>query len=442
MTNTREDAKLFYILFMNLIKQIWSSTALQKKIIYTLLALFAYRVFAQISVPGVDITGVRELFDDQSGNALAIYSMLTGGSLEKFSVVMMGLAPYINASIIMQLAGVVIPKLEALKKEGQAGQRKIGAYTRWLTVIFSMAMSYGMIYAIAEKIDGFSSAFVDVFPLMVIVSAGTLLLMWIGELITEKGIGNGISLIIFASLVSNIPSVLGSIAGSVQDLATDSGKLIPFIMFLALTLILIVGTVLATEGHRKIPVNYGSGGSAMASSLPIRVLQAGMIPIIFALSLITFPSVVLQMMTAGGEPGEVAKFILANFNPATGGPIFFVTYFFLILFFSYFYVSITFKPADVAENIQKRGGFVPGYRPGRETAEHLGDVSFRLNFWGGSFLAIVAILPMLFTVFSDSLTSQDLIISGSGIIIIVGVVLDLIRRINAQLVMQDYDKLK
>jgi len=425
---------------MNLIKQIWSSTTLQKKIIYTIGLLFIYRVFAQISVPGVDVEQVRSFFGGEEGGALNIYSMLTGGAMQNFSVVMMGLAPYINASIIMQLAGVVVPQLEALKKEGQSGQRKISSYTRWLTVFFAMAQSYGMIYYISRNIPNFSSAFADIFPLMMVVTAGTLLLMWIGELITEKGLGNGISLIIFASLVSKIPSVLGNILGNVEDLASDSGKLVPFIMFLAVTLLLIVGAILATEGHRKIPVNYGSGGNAMASSLPIRVLQAGMIPIIFALSLITFPSVVVKMM-GGDNLGIVAQFLVENLNPANGGIIFFVTYFVLIVFFSYFYVSITFKPEEVAENIQKRGGFIPGYRPGSETIKHLGEVSFRLNLWGGSFLAIVAIIPMLFTLFSD-LSSTDLIISGSGIIIIVGVVLDLIRRINTQLVMQDYDKLK
>jgi len=426
---------------MNLLKQIWGSKSLQTKILYTIGLLFIYRVFAQISVPGVDVEQVRSFFTGAEGGALNIYSMLTGGAMESFSIVMMGLAPYINASIIMQLAGVVVPKLEALKKEGQSGQRKISTYTRWLTVFFAMAQSYGMIYYISRNIPDFSTEFSDIFPLMMIVTAGTLLLMWIGELITEKGLGNGISLIIFASLVSSIPSVLGNVVGSVSDLASDSGKLVPFIMFLALTLVLIIGTILATEGHRKIPVNYGSGGSAMASSLPIRVLQAGMIPIIFALSLITFPSVIAQMMGGGEELGMIGSFLVENLNPANGGAIFFATYFALIVFFSYFYVSITFKPEEVAENIQKRGGFIPGYRPGSETVKHLGEVSFRLNLWGGSFLALVAILPMVFTLFSD-LSSTDLIISGSGIIIIVGVVLDLIRRINAQLVMHNYDELK
>ncbi len=426
---------------MNFIKQIWQSETLQKKILYTLIALFIYRVFAQISVPGVDVAQVRNFFSGDSAGALNIYSMLTGGAMENFSIVMMGLAPYINASIIMQLAGVVVPKFEALQKEGQAGQRKIAQYTRWLTVVFAFAQSYGMIYFISRNIPNFSSAFTDILPLMITVTAGSLFLMWIGELISEKGLGNGISLIIFSSLVSNIPSVISNIIGSVENLSGNTGKLIPFILFLVMTFVLIVLAILATEGHRKIPVNYGTGGNAMASSLPIRVLQAGMIPIIFALSLITFPSVVVQMI-GGQDLGTISNFFVTHLNPSNGGVIFFIIYFFLIVFFSYFYVSITFKADQVAENIQKRGGFIPGYRPGRETIEHLSEVSTRLNLWGGSFLALVAILPMLFTTFSDTLTSQDLIISGSGIIIIVGVVLDLIRRINSQLAMQDYDKLK
>ena len=396
---------------MNLLTQIWQSSTLRNKIIFTLVALFVYRVFAQISIPGVDVGEVRSFFEGEKGEgAIAIYSMLTGGSMEKFSIVLMGLAPYINASIIMQLAAVVVPKLEALQKEGQAGQRKIASYTRWLTVLFSLAMSYGMIAYIGQDIESFRTmTMMEMFPLMVIATAGTLFLMWLGEIISEKGLGNGISLLIMASLVANIPTVLGNIFGSVESLAGDSGKLIPAILFFALTFALILATVLATEGHRKIPVNYGTGGNSMSSSLPIRVLQAGMIPIIFALSLITFPSVMIGFVE---EPGEILKFISANFNPATGGFLFYLTYFILIVFFSYFYVSITFKPDQVAENIQKRGGFIPGYRPGSETIDHLSQVSFRLNLWGGTFLALVAIVPMIFTVFSDSMTQQDLIISG------------------------------
>jgi preprotein translocase subunit SecY len=421
---------------MNLLKQIWMSSSLQKKILFTIAALFIYRVFAQISIPGVDVQQVRDYFSELGG-AISIYFMLTGGSMEKFSIVLMGLGPYINASIIMQLATVVIPKLEMLQKEGQAGQRKISQYTRWLTVIFSLAMSYGMIAAVLPPMP-----IMDMIPLMVIATAGTLFLMWLGEVISERGLGNGISLLIMASLVANIPSVIANILQSVGSLSGNTGKLIPAILFFIVAFILIVLTILATEGQRKIPVNYGTGGNAMASSLPIRVLQAGMIPIIFALSLITFPSVLVQIWGQGNDLGPVAQFFVDNFDPENGTVVFFITYFFLIVFFSYFYVSITFKADQIAENIQKKGGFVPGYRPGSETVNHISEVSFRLLLWGGSFLAFVAIVPMLFTVFSDTLTSKDLIISGSGIVIIVGVVLDLIRRINDQLSNQNYDELK
>ena len=426
---------------MNLLQQIWQSSTLRNKVLFTIGILVIYRILAQISVPGVDIDSVRGFFSGQDSGIFGIYSMLTGGAMEKFSILMMGLAPYINASIIMQLMTVVIPKFEALQQEGEAGQKKINLYTRLLTVIFAFGQSYGVLYYISRNITEIDiTNFSQILPLMLTITAGSLLLVWLGEQITEKGLGNGISLIIFASIVSNIPSIISNIVGSVDSLTGNTGKLIPFALFIGLTFVLIVATILATEGQRKIPVNYGTGGQSMASSLPIRVLQAGMIPIIFALSIVTFPSVIVQMI--GTDTNAFTQFISDHLNPNSGTAVFFTIYAGLIMFFSYFYVSIVFKTEQIAENIQKRGGFIPGYRPGRETAEHLSTVSLRLNLWGGLFLAAVAIIPMLFTVFSDTLTAQDLIVSGSGIIIIVGVVLDLIRRINDHLAMQDYDKLK
>lgn len=426
---------------MNILHQIWGSSSLRKKVLFTIGILFIYRILSQISVPGVDIESVRAFFSEDINGVFSIYSMLTGGSMEKFSILMMGLAPYINASIIMQLMTVVVPKFEALQQEGEVGQKKINLYTRFLTVLFAIGQSYGVLYYISQNLSDIRmDDFSQIFILMLTITAGTLILVWLGEQITERGLGNGISLIIFASIVANIPPIFTGILGSVESVTGDTGKLIPFIIFLALTLFLIVATILATEGQRKIPVNYGIGGQSMASSLPIRVLQAGMIPIIFALSLVTFPSVIVQMI--GADPNIFTNFITANLNPNAGTWEFFLIYTFLIVFFSYFYVSIVFKTDKIAENIQKRGGFVPGYRPGRETSEHLSTVSVRLNFWGGFFLAFVAIIPMIFTLFSETLTPQDLIVSGSGIIIIVGVVLDLVRKINDHLSMQNYDKLK
>lgn len=424
---------------MNFFMQMWRSNTLRKKILLTIGILVIYRILAQIAVPGVDTEAVRQFFAGESSGPFGIYSMLTGGAMEKFSILMMGLAPYINASIIMQLMSVVVPKFERMQKEGEVGQKKLNLYTRWLTVFFAFGQSYGVLYYIGSNITGIDLTNVaQVLPLMLTITAGTLLLLWLGEQITEKGIGNGVSLIIFASIVSSIPSIISGVVGSVESLTGNSGKLIPFLFFIVVVIALIVATILATEGQRKIPVHYGMGGKSMASSLPIRVLQAGMIPIIFALSLLTFPAIVVQMM---GATGLVADFITQHLSSSANSPVFYLAYIFLIIFFSYFYVSIVFKTDDIAENIQKRGGFIPGYRPGRETSEHLSEVSFRLNLWGGLFLAAVAVIPMLFTLFSSSLTQQDLIISGSGIIIVVGVVLDMIRKINEHLSMQDYEKL-
>ncbi|MEI7510968.1 MAG: preprotein translocase subunit SecY [Candidatus Peregrinibacteria bacterium] len=429
---------------MNFLLQIWNSKDLRQKIIFTIAVLVLYRLLAQITVPGIDPAKLREFFGGGSSGALGIYAMITGGAIQNFSIVLMGLAPYINASIIVQLMTVVIPKLETLSKEGDAGRKTINKYTRWLALPFAILQSYGMI-TIISNIPGAGQVIhpnipAEIIPAMIIVSTGTLLLMWMGEMITEKGIGNGISLLIFASIVSNIPTVVGRIFSEGGVDITQNTKIASFIGFLILTAVLLFSTILMTEGHRKIPITYGSSGkSGVGSAIPIRALQSGMIPIIFALSIITFPAVITQVYPHANN--VVTSFIKAYLSSSNPSFVYFLLYFFLIIFFSFFYVSVVFKPDQIAENIQKRGGFVPGYRPGRETAEHIGSVSARLNLWGGAFLGIVAILPTVFTLFTE-LTTQDLIISGSGIIIIVGVVLDFVRRVNAQLIMHDYEKLK
>ena len=429
---------------MKFLLQIWSSKDLRKKILFTIFILVLYRVLGQVTVPGVDPTALREYFSSGGDTgAIGIFSLITGGSLVNFSIILMGLAPYINASIVMQLMTVVLPKLEALSKESEAGRKKISQYTRWLTVPFAFLQSYGMIVLISnlpgvgQFIDTRNPA--EFLPAMITITAGTLLLMWLGELINAKGIGNGISLLIFAGIVSEIPGIVQNIFASGDEFSSGT-KVFSFLVFLAIAFVLLLGTILTTEGQRKIPITYGTRGKVgVGSSLPIRVLQAGMIPIIFALSLTTFPAVLAQMFP--NAKNSFVDFINLYLNSSNPGILYFALYFCLILFFTFFYVSIVFKPEQIAENIQKRGGFVPGYRPGRETAEYLEKVSSRLNLWGGVFLGVVAIIPMVFTLFSD-LTTTDLIISGSGIIIIVGVVLDLLRRVNAQLVMHDYEKLK
>ena len=433
---------------MNYFKRIFQAPDLRKKILFTIFCLVVFRIAAHITVPGVNVSALQGLFEQNE--LLGVFSILTGGSLENFSIVLMGLTPYINASIIIQLMTVVIPRLEELSKEGEQGRNKINSYTRWLTFPLAFLQSYGMILLLnrsasaggMELIPGVENLNV-ILPIMLTISAGTIFLMWLGEMMTEKGIGNGISMLIFASIVSGIPPVLGQTLGIAQF---DKSKLIPFIILLAITVALTILVVLVTEGARQIPVNYGSraGSRGSQSALPIRINQAGMIPIIFAVSLVTFPTIIAQFLQSSANPTvkAVSDFILANLNGASPGFLYIILYLFLIISFTFFYVSITFDPKKVAENIQKRGGFVPGIRPGRETAEFLAGVSNRLNLWGGLFLGFVAVLPILLTKFfsTQSFGSVPLLISGAGLIIVVGVILELIRQINAQLIMHDYDK--
>lgn len=425
--------------------QIWRSAALRRKILFTLFILFVFRFAAHISVPGVNVSVLSQIF--QQNSLLGVFSALTGGSMESFSIVLMGLAPYINASIIMQLMTVVIPKLETLSKEGMEGRRQINKYTRLLTIPLAFLQSYGMILLLNRSAQGQlipgATDFISLLPIMTVVAAGTIFMMWLGELITENGIGNGISLIIFAGIIAGMPTVFGRMLGTFQ--AGDSTKLIHFLLFVVLTLLMLVFVVLITEGQRNIPITYATratGGKGEKSVLPIRVNQAGMIPIIFAVSMVTFPSVIAQFFSASNSSllQGIADFIGKYLNSSNPSYFYIVLYFLLIIAFSYFYVSVTFNPDNIAENIQKRGGFIPGVRPGRQTADFLGKTSSYLNLFGGTFIALVAVVPIIFTKYT-TLTAGDLIISGSGLIIMVGVILDLIRQIDAQLVMHDYDKL-
>lgn len=425
--------------------QIWQSPILRKKILFTLFILLIFRIAAHISVPGVNVAVLQSIF--QQNTLLGVFSALTGGSMESFSIVLMGLAPYINASIIMQLMTVVIPKLENLSKEGMEGRRQINKYTRWLTIPLAILQSYGMIVLLNQSTQGQLIPNISdptvILPIMLIITTGTLLVMWLGELITESGIGNGISLIIFSGIIAGMPTIFGRMLGTFQ--AGDNTKMMHFILFVILILIMLVFVVIITEGQRNIPITYATratGGKGEKSILPIRVNQAGMIPIIFAISMVTFPSVVAQFFGVSSSETlqSIADFINTYLNSTNPSYLYIVTYFLLIVAFSYFYVSVTFNPENVAENIQKRGGFIPGIRPGKQTAEYLAKTSNHLNLFGGSFVALVAVVPIIFTKYT-TLSSGDLIISGAGLIIMVGVILDLVRQIDAQLVMHDYDKL-
>jgi len=429
------------------LKQIWNSKDLRKKILFTIFIIIIYRVTTQISIPNANLGAIRAIFE--TNQFLGALSVLTGGSAENFSIVLMGLSPYINASIIIQLLTVVIPHLEALSKEGEAGKRKINSYTRWLTLPLAFLQSYGMIVLLNSQatggvpiIEGGIDDPSTILPIMITITAGTIFLMWLGDLISEKGIGNGISMLIFASIIAGVPTVFGQ---SLFLSLEDPEKTLPFTIILLMTVFITVFIVIITEAQRKIPITYagrGARGKSDQAALPLRINQAGMIPIIFAVSMVSFPQVIGNLMTAANS--EWVRNLgtwLSNTLQVNSTP-YLIAYFLLVFAFTYFYVSITFNPEQVAENIQKRGGYVPGLRPGKQTSEYIAKVSNRLTFFGGLFLALVAITPLLIQQAFTGLDfgSMPLLISGAGMIIIVGVVLELMRQVNADLVLHDYSK--
>lgn len=419
--------------------QIWHTKDLRKRILVTLGLLLAYRVLAHTPIPGTDPIALNQFLNSSnSGGLLGVFAALTGGGINNFSVALLGLSPYINASIIMQLCSVIFPKLEALSKEGQAGQQIMNRYTRWLSFPLCFLQSYGFLVLIGRGgINLVDLTFPNVILPMLFVTAGSVFLMWLGEMITEKGIGNGISLIIFTGIVAEIPTQI-----SAMYLAGTTGNQGAFILFAILSLAMLIAVVLFTDAHRLIPITYANQGAGrgVQGGLPIRLNQAGMVPIIFAISLVTLPAILAQFFQTAPRLQGMVSFINTYFNAQNPSYPYIIAYFLLVLVFTYFYVSVTFKPVELAESIQKRGGFVPGMRPGKQTADLLTKTSNNLNLWGGTFLGIVAVLPILFTKFSN-LDAQNLIVSGSGLIIMVGVVMELIRQVNAQMLAHDYDKL-
>jgi preprotein translocase subunit SecY len=420
------------------LRQLWRSEDLRKRILVTTFLLILYRVASHIPVPGADPFALKQYLDSSgAGGALGVFAALTGGGLDNFSVVMLGLSPYINASIIVQLCTVIFPKLEALSKEGAQGQQELNRYTRWLALPLGFLQSYGFLVLLGRGgVNIVDTTWPAILWPMLFVTTGSIFLMWLGEIITEKGIGNGVSMLIFVGIVAHIPSRFGGIL-----LAGDS-KVGAFYLFVIVSIALLVAVVLFTDAHRQIPITYANQGAGrgVQGNIPIRLNQAGMIPIIFAVSLITFPAIIAQFLQTAPRFQPVVSFITTYLNSQSPSMFYLVGYFLLVIGFTYFYVSVTFKPQEVAESIQKRGGFIPGVRPGQQTANLLAKTSNRLNLWGGAFLGVVAIIPLLFTKYS-SLGSTDLLISGSGLIIIVGVVMELIRQINAQMLAHDYEKL-
>lgn len=419
------------------IKQIFKIKDLRKKIFYVLIMLVIFRLAAHIPVPGVNVSTLRSFFENNQ--IFGLLNMFTGGAMDNFSVVALGVGPYITASIIMQLLTMVIPALERLQKEeGEAGRQKVNQITRYLTVPLAALQSYAMIALLqrsGQQIIGDISIF-SLITTILVMTAGTVFLMWIGELITENGIGNGISLIIFAGIVSAIPQ-------SIQQtvVSFDSSKLFDLIIFAIIALVVIAGIVFITEGQRNVPVSFARrvrgtkmyGGSA--SHIPLKVNQAGVIPIIFAMSIMLFPGMVANFFVNSGNEtvARLSQGVVTLFD----NQLFYgLLYFILVVFFTYFYTAVTFDPRQISENIQRQGGFIPGIRPGRNTSEYLHRILNRITLTGAIFLGLVAVLPFIMRAFMDI---QSLVIGGTGILIVVSVVIETVKQIESQVVMRDYD---
>lgn len=424
------------------IKRIWKTDELRRKILFVIFGIVVFRLAAHIPLPWVNVNALDYLFKN-SNSMLWVFSALTWWSMERFSIVLMWLAPYINASIIIQLMAVVIPSLERMQKdEWEQWRKKLNSYTRWLTFPLALLQSYWMIMILNMSanwrlID--VNNFKVIVPTMVSIAAWTIFLMWLWEIMTEKWIWNWTSMLIFAWIISSMPPIIWNI---LWLSSVDSTKILPFILFMGITVALLVAIVIFSESQRNIPITYALAWNRSSKwTLPIRLNQAWMIPIIFAIAIITLPSVVAHILQNSSNPTfkSIATTLLSFFDWSSW--FYIIMYFLLVMWFSYFYVWITFKPDQIAENIQKRWWFITWMRPWSETAAYFQKISNNLNFWWWWFLAFVAVLPIIFTKFTD-LSQSDLLITWSWLIIVVWVALDLIRQINAHLVMHDYDTIK
>lgn len=401
---------------------------LRTKILFTLGLIFVFRLGAHIPVPGVNLERFAELVN--SGLIFGFFDVISGGALKNFSVFAMGIMPYINASIIMQLLTVVIPHLERLAKEGDEGRKKITQYTRYLTVVLAFIQGLGVVVGVQNSLLNPSVGTYIMTALT--ITAGTTFLMWLGEQITEKGIGNGISLLIFAGIVSRVPQ---GITGLAEYLRAGTINIFSLLILVVIGALVIAGVVAVQEGQRRIPVQYAKrvvgrrvyGGQT--THLPLRVNQAGVIPIIFASSLLMFPETIAQMFTNNPAALFYAKYF------GWGSFVHTMLYALLIIGFTYFYTAVIMNPADVADNIKKYGGFIPGLRPGRPTAEYISRVMSRVTLAGAIFLALIAILPN-FVLLATRI--PNIYFGGTSLLIVVGVALDTMKQIESHLLMRSY----
>ncbi len=412
---------------------------LRRRLLFTLFILVIFRFVAHIPLPGIDFVALRELFD--RNQLLGMLDLFSGGAMRNFSVAAMGVYPYITSSIVMQLLVPVVPYLRNLSQEGEAGRHKINQWTHWLTVPLAALQGYTQLVLLRGQNVIASAELLPTIAMVLSLTAGTIFLVWLGELITERGIGNGVSIIIFGGIVANLPQMLGRGFITKENLGG-------LLVFAILGLAIVVFIVIFTEGHRRIPVQYARsifrGGRMYRQSgsthVPLRVNSAGMIPLIFAMSIMIFPSTIATYLARpAGEDPNWANRIVDIFNPNATLPlglVYWGLYFLFVVAFAFFYTMVIFQQMDLARTLQQQGGFVPGIRPGKATSDYLNHVINRITWGGALFLALVAVMPFLAKEITDV---QVLTLSSTGLLIIIGVALDTMKQIEAQLLMRRYE---
>ena len=420
--------------FWETLKQIFTLPDLRRRVLYGLALLVIARILAHLPLPGVDILELRNFFG--RNQMFGLLNMFSGGAMENFSIIMMGVGPYITASIMMQLLAMVIPSLEELQKEGESGQQRINYWTRIITVPLALIQSYAMLSLLRSQQIVTSWTTLELAVMLISITAGTILLMWIGELISENGIGNGVSLIITLGIVAGIPTQVRNTLA-----VLDTTKIIGLIVFGLIALAVVVLIVIVNEARRQIPVSYARRIRGLRSyggvdtHLPIRVNTAGVIPIIFAMSIMLFPGVGAKFLAQARSEWLAGAATWVG-NLFTNNWFYGVTYFILVILFTFFYTGVVLKPPQIAENLQKQGGFIPGVRPGQETASYLARIISRINLTGAAFLGVIAVLPFIVQAVTKINT---LVIGGTGVLIMVSVIIETMRQIQAQLLMRQYE---
>ena len=419
------------------VAQAWKVAEIRSKMIFTLLMLVVFRIGSNIPVPNINRSVLADLFAGETG-LFDLFDLFSGGSFSNFTIFALSITPYITASIIIQLLGMAFPYFEKLAREGVEGRKKMAQYTRYLTIVLALVQAIGLTVGLFRKAVVDKSAF-SIIVMVLVLTAGTAFLMWLGEQINDRGIGNGISLIIFAGIVARIPSGIRALATAVS---TGSLSIVTLIIFIVAAVLVTAGVVLIQEGQRRIPVQYAKrvvgrkmyGGQS--THIPIKVNQAGVIPIIFALSLLQFPLTITYFLKAdSGFTAFVTQWLSPSGMP--GVWVYGVLNVILIIFFTYFYTQATFNPSEVADNMKANGGFIPGIRPGKATEEYLQKVVSRITIVGAVFLAVIATLPTILSVIApESLGSIHF--GGTSLLIAVGVALETVRQLENQMLMRNY----